>query len=140
MKRMQSSTNPLSVVLVSTYLTFVGVWLILSKQIPAPGFLRILMSFVRSPHEGAIGSFASDGGHCYVAQLPRRLLSDKESSSSLRLFEDGRALGPARAPHDEIRASGEGRYSHWGNQLYFSTSDNTDPRTKGRRYLVREIR
>src|SRR5262249_29770214 len=28
-------------------------------------------------------------------------------------------------------------YSHWTSQLYFSTSDNSDPNTNGRRYALR---
>jgi hypothetical protein len=54
------------------------------------------------------------------------------------LFEDGRPLGPARSAHDRIRQFGGGAYSHWGSQLLFSSSDNTDPRTNGRRYHVEE--
>ena len=56
------------------------------------------------------------------------------SVSELRFFEDGRALSPAHSPYESIRESGRGRYSHWGRWLYFSTSDNTDPRTNGRTY------
>jgi len=54
--------------------------------------------------------------------------------STLRLYENGRELSPAHAPHDDIRNYGGGRYSHWGDALYFSSSDNTDPRTNGRTY------
>ena len=35
------------------------------------------------------------------------------------------------------RKDGKGRYSHWGaRSLWFSTSDNSDPRTNGREYKV----
>ena len=58
--------------------------------------------------------------------------------SPLRLFEDGRELGPAHAAHVDIRGIGLGQFSHWSNgtteSLYFSASDNTSPRTNGRRY------
>ena len=53
-----------------------------------------------------------------------------------RLFEDGRPLGPGDAPRREIRKLGRGRYGFWGNSLYFSSSDGTDPRTNGRRYYI----
>lgn len=56
--------------------------------------------------------------------------------SALRLQEDGRSLGPMHALHDDIRKIGGGVYSHWNEQLYFSASDNSDPRTNGRSYLV----
>jgi len=59
-----------------------------------------------------------------------------QSVSGLRLFEDGRVLSPAHSPHESIRESGRGRYSHWGRWLYFSTSDNTDPRSNGRTYIA----
>jgi pectate lyase len=43
-------------------------------------------------------------------------------------------MGPAHSFHQEIRESGRGRFSHWGTDLLFSTSDNSDPNTNGRSY------
>ena len=63
------------------------------------------------------------------AQLPK--------NSRLVVLEDGHIIGPAHAIHDEIRKQGGGCYSHWGNDLYFSTLDNSDPNTNGRRYTVK---
>ena len=37
--------------------------------------------------------------------------------STLWLFEDGVALGPPHAPHEEIVRVGKGRYSHWHQSL-----------------------
>ena len=54
--------------------------------------------------------------------------------STLRLFENGKELGPAHAAHVDIRAKGGGQFSHWNTTLYFSASDNSDPRTNGREY------
>ena len=56
--------------------------------------------------------------------------------SSLRLFEGRTELKPAHAAHADIREKGQGRFSHWGEWLYFSTSDGTDPRSNGRTYSV----
>ncbi len=60
--------------------------------------------------------------------------------SRLVLLEDGIPLTPSHASHDEIQRIGKGRYSHWddGNMeyLYFSTSDNSDPRINQRTYAV----
>ncbi len=53
-------------------------------------------------------------------------------ASRLRLFESGRALGPAHDLHATIRQSGGGAFSHWNGALLFSTSDNSDPATNGR--------
>jgi hypothetical protein len=62
--------------------------------------------------------------------------------SVLRIFENGTELGPAHAAHAAIRSAGQGRFSHWqdssGNVgLYFSASDNTNPKTNGRTYTYR---
>lgn len=54
----------------------------------------------------------------------------------LSLFENGYPLGPADAPHAVVRAGG-GAYSHWGDVLYFSLTDASDPRTNGRTYSYR---
>jgi hypothetical protein len=54
----------------------------------------------------------------------------------LRLFEDGKQLGPPHQMHDLIRNKGLGGFSHWGRSLYFSTSDNSDPRQNGREYTL----
>ena len=59
----------------------------------------------------------------------------------IRVFEDGRELGPSDTKHNHIRRSGGGAYSHWQGAHYpyliFSTSDNTDPNHNGRLYEFR---
>ena len=56
------------------------------------------------------------------------------TTSTLRVYENGKQLGPAHSLRTDVIAHGKGRFSHWGNNLYFSASDNTDPRTNGRSY------
>src|SRR4051794_38340054 len=56
--------------------------------------------------------------------------------STVLLFEDDKLLGPAHALHRDIREIGQGRFSHWHDWMYFSTSDHTDPRRNGRLYRV----
>lgn len=75
-------------------------------------------------------------GHCFTTILGKQYPGESLSKTlpTLRLFEDDRELGPARVAHVEIREQGNGRFSHWGEALYFSSSDNTDPRTNGRVY------
>ena len=71
------------------------------------------------------------------AEFPYAVRGDGARSlrrSTLVLYEDGARLGPAHAPHRHIRDVGRGAYSQWGRILIFSSSDNTDPRTNGRRY------
>ena len=84
--------------------------------------------------------FANEIGACWTAPLRRLEAASDDSAdparSQLLLFEDDALLGPAHTPHDDIRRLGDGRYSHWGSTLYFSTSDGTDPNANGRRYRV----
>jgi magnesium-protoporphyrin IX monomethyl ester (oxidative) cyclase len=56
--------------------------------------------------------------------------------SPTRLYENGQPLGPAHAQHNHIRTLGGGLYSHWEENIFFSTSDNSDPASNGRTYLV----
>ncbi len=80
-----------------------------------------------------------EDGSCYIASMDFGEEGDKYTGnkSMLVLYEDGKPLGPPRSAHRDIREKGQGRYSHWGREsLYFSASDNTDPRTNGRKYEV----
>lgn len=65
-------------------------------------------------------------------EFPRR--------SRLLILENGAPLGPRASSHADIQAKGEGRYSHWSDEfstyLYFSTSDNSDPRHNRRTYVA----
>ena len=76
----------------------------------------------------------------YVAEMSE--LKDRANgpnnpaASSLIVYEDGKPMGPPHAPFDEIRKIGKGRYNHWENVVFFTASDNTDPRVNGRRYTV----
>jgi hypothetical protein len=77
-----------------------------------------------------------DSGFGFRAWGPWRTISDQEGSSMLILLEDDLPLAAPHTAHDEIRRLGRGRYSHWGRSIYFSTSDNTDPRKNGRVYKL----
>jgi hypothetical protein len=86
-------------------------------------------------------------GRAYLTKIPRPSLRDfvrldtdsprTLEASFLELYEDGRRLGPPHSPHDHIRTVGQGAFSHWGRELFFSTSDGSSPLTNGRTYLVR---
>jgi SAM-dependent methyltransferase len=52
----------------------------------------------------------------------------------LTLYEDGLPLQQPHYTIGEIRGLGIGRYAHWEDRLYFSSTDNSDPTTNGRRY------
>ena len=87
-------------------------------------------------------SIQEENGKAYqvLVRSPWPLLSargdrlNRSLASRLVLYEDGKPLGPAHSLHQEIRTKGGGAYSHWKGRLYFSTSDNSDPRESGRRY------
>jgi hypothetical protein len=65
----------------------------------------------------------------------------KSTPSTLTLYENGKALGPAHSLDRIIRGEGGGAYSHRAigeaRALLFSSSDNSDPRGNGRSYRVR---
>lgn len=98
------------------------------------------------PLEGILdpAAMAPERGFCYMVMLKTPWPADTPQAaraSCLRLFEGDDELGPAHAMHQTIRDTGEGAYSHWSGApgdnnvtLYFSASDNSDPRTNGRRY------
>ena len=82
-----------------------------------------------------------DSGQCYWCELAvddeQPDSPERSEASRVRLFEGGRQPGPPHALHGEIRQFGGDAYSHWGGQLYFSSSDGSDPRSNGRRYEIR---
>ena len=86
------------------------------------------------------GPFQQQDELCWIFQFPSSQVEGDSPSfprrSKLLLYEEDRLLGPAHAEHEEIRRKGGGRYSHWESNLYFSTSDGSDPNTNGRRYTV----
>ena len=72
-----------------------------------------------------------------VSDLVARSDSDAAPNcSTLIVLEDGFPIGPPHAPHAEIRAHGGGRYSHWGEDILFSTSDNSSPAETRRSYVA----
>jgi hypothetical protein len=79
-------------------------------------------------------------GGGYIAELPElKEHANNESSlnrSRLVVYEDGKPLGPPHSPFDEIRKAGKGRYNHWKDIIFFTASDNSDPRSNSRTYSV----
>lgn len=62
---------------------------------------------------------------------------ERPQRSRFILYEDDKPLRPGHYAHDLIRKHGKGAYSHWGTTLYFSSSDNSDPRQNGKTYRLR---
>jgi LPS sulfotransferase NodH len=94
----------------------------------------------------AAGDFEHETAHCWLYRLrrpPDAEIFERHAdrvganfNSPLLLYENDRLLGPAHATHSVIRSEGKGAYSHWRDDLYFSSSDNTDPNRNGRRYAI----
>ncbi|GMV50669.1 MAG: LEPR-XLL domain-containing protein [Nitrospirales bacterium] len=81
-----------------------------------------------------------DSGYRYEVRQDFGTASDSNAEptiSKLRIYENGVELGPAHSRHDDIATKGQGRFSHWGDNLYFSSSDNSNPLTNGRSYTYR---
>jgi SAM-dependent methyltransferase len=90
--------------------------------------------------------FDHNSGYCYVARLGA--LAGRETLAAMAddaanprrsratLLEDGRVLGPAHSVHAYVAKVGKGSFSHWSTNLYFSSSDGSDPNTNGRRYVL----
>ena len=61
---------------------------------------------------------------------------ENATASQLRLFENGKELGPPHSMGVTIEAQGRGVFGHWTDHVCFSSSDATDPRTNGRKYTA----
>lgn len=124
---------------VGSYLTGLMVYLVLSGRVdPQVSLRRLLSARLRKPAQGTLARFSDEEGCCFTSPVPGRLVSDSDGRSQLQLYEDGEPLGPGHCGHSDVREKGEGRYSHWGSQIYFSTSDNTSPLENGRTYTYAE--
>ncbi|MGY3489763.1 hypothetical protein ACVW1C_007646 [Bradyrhizobium sp. USDA 4011] len=86
------------------------------------------------------GTFHFYQGHAFL--VPVKYVDGEIKTA--RLYEDDRLLGPANSTQEEIIDKGAGRFGlyrdrwgYFGPALMFSTSDNTDPNTNGRKYHLR---
>jgi SAM-dependent methyltransferase len=90
--------------------------------------------------EPLTGPFEHRGGYAWSIRLATdpRVADNKENRrrSRLMLYEDGVPVGFGHIPHAQIKAYGNGRYSHWEEELILSTTDNTDPNKNGRTYSI----
>ena len=90
------------------------------------------------------------GYKVYASDLPELTDIPADSASAhkaspLVLVEDGTPLNHGHSSHRDIFMIGEGQYSHWDGgddsiphriYLWFSTSDNSDPRSNGKTYKI----
>jgi hypothetical protein len=87
-----------------------------------------------------LSGWSHESGHCWTSHLPQHAeTADNHmhpTRSSLILLEDGGPLGPPHSAHQTIREVGLGAFSHWGEALYLSASDNSQPNANGRQYTA----
>ncbi|MFZ4855515.1 MAG: class I SAM-dependent methyltransferase [Desulfuromonadaceae bacterium] len=85
--------------------------------------------------------FTHVSDNCWMIELPDLAdmadSNDSHRKSTLRMYEGTDMMSFAHSTHRAIHRYGAGRYSHWNGNLYFSTSDNSDPNTNGRIYSIR---
>src|SRR6185295_8122768 len=60
--------------------------------------------------------------------------SSRPRASRSTLTENGAVFGTPHSLAARIKSEGGGLYVHWGPNIFFSTPDNSDPRTNGRTY------
>jgi hypothetical protein len=80
------------------------------------------------------------GGHCFVWRFERPALRLCQRAGLLRqatMHEDDATLPLSHTLAADVQERGRGRYIVRTDAIYFSSSDNSDPRTNGRRYAMR---
>ncbi|WP_316814817.1 pectate lyase [Pedobacter nyackensis] len=84
-----------------------------------------------------VASAVPNEGYAFRIPMDAKLTSDSNTqptASTLKVFENGVEIGPAHSAHVDIRTKGKGRFSHKSGFLYLSASDNSNPKTNGRKY------
>ncbi len=120
---------------VAAALGLVNALVILPNLIPVFHLSAVLNpAQIRHDHGAAFRAYLFEYEH--VDDLLESRLSRFDLRSGLAVQEDGTPLGPSTRSLGMTRKTGQGAYAHWGPVLIFSTSDNSDPRTNGRRYAV----
>lgn len=90
----------------------------------------------RTARQTLTGPFRTIGGYGWSKRIPNSGGDDDHNlfGSSFCLYENDTRLLAAHTPGIAITSVGQGRYLHWENEIYFSTTDNSDPNTNGRAY------
>jgi SAM-dependent methyltransferase len=83
--------------------------------------------------------FTLNEGHAFTVAIPQEVRRLVAAGGVGVVLEDGKPLGPATVQHAHIRKHGAGSFCLWNEDLYFSSSDNTDCNENGRRYALAVI-
>lgn len=107
----------------------------------APLVLLVLHGFAFMPlswSEQPIDGWQQSSGHLFVAPLNTMWMSRHVvGESPAQVLENGVPLACDNIPPPLVAERGGGRFMLADGQVYLSTSDNSDPRTNGRRYAIR---
>lgn len=117
-----------------------------AATLASPPAAAVLQAPAQADMVNLTGPFSREEGECWIARLrdlpqSQQLEAEADTDNATQrsvwtLLEDGKPLGPAHTSHATIRSYGRGAFSHWKRDLYFSTSDGTDPNSNGRRYTL----
>jgi hypothetical protein len=79
-------------------------------------------------------------GYAYKVSIPQLSsfgdTAELATRSPAVVCEGDHRLGPGHTPFLEIVQKGAGRFIHYSDIVVFSSSDNTDPNSNGRRYKI----
>jgi len=125
--------NPLIVIIIGVWILSVVALLLLIFQ--SKGYIFLFSKQLPVAAQAAL--LSGHGPNSYSISMGTDLWSQNENFlSPAQLLEDNRIIGPGNTLHTEIGTQGAGRFSFWKGTLIFSTSDNSDPRTNGRQYVL----
>ncbi|HRJ68251.1 MAG TPA: hypothetical protein PK812_01475 [Beijerinckiaceae bacterium] len=119
----------------SRVLTFFAAGILAAWLVLSSGFVGVRSTLDMTRYQAEIGkAFIGSLG---LARTPYFYVDERYGLVGFSVLkENDLRLGAPRSLHQDIRTIGNGRYSVWARYLYFSTSDNTDPRTNGRAYTL----
>lgn len=82
--------------------------------------------------------FGPDGGHAVITGIPEavRAQLDTATRDLAVVTEDERLLLRPTDDHEYIRREGGGAFSVWGDSIFFSSSDQSNPQTNSRSYAL----
>ena len=79
-------------------------------------------------------------GYAYKVSIPQLSgvgdTAEWATRSPTVVCESDHRMGPGHSPFLEIIQKGAGRFIHYNDAVVFSSSDNTDPNSNGRRYKI----
>lgn len=92
------------------------------------------LAWTDRPLEG----FQPVAGASYAVPVQTMWMSaERVTAAPIEITEDGRPLACAHSPSSAIPQNGLGRYELETGFVFLSSSDNSDPRTNGRHYVLR---